>query len=102
MKKLAMAVGLAGLCVVLMGQAPGIQMIELDGQNHPAFPCSKKDIPLKRSQCVDLKGWGGMSGKVFLEDYIIHCTSKGATKGLPGEGRPITYVSWNRMGRCSN
>lgn len=102
MKKMAMAAGLAGFSVVLMGQAPGIQMIEFDGQGHPAFPCSQKNIPLKRSQCVDLKGWGGTKGKVFFEDYIIHCVSKGATKGRPGEGRPITYVSWNRIGSCAD
>ncbi len=100
MKKLFAAAGLAGLSVLLMGQAPGLQMIELDGQSHPTFPCKDKNKTLKRSQCVDLQGWGGMSGKVFFEDYIIHCVSKGATKGRPGEGRPITYVSWNRMGQC--
>jgi len=97
MKKLSLALAAGGLSALLMGQAPGLNMIEFDGQNHPAFPCSQKNKTLKRSQCADFGGYGGIKGKVFVEDYIIHCVSKGGTKG---EGRPITYVSWNRIGRC--
>ncbi len=97
MKTLSLAFGAMGLSVLVMGASPGIQMIELSGQNHPAFPCSMKNIPIAgRSQCVDLKGYGGMKGRVFLENYVIHCK----TGGTKGPNKKVTYVSWNRMGPC--
>lgn len=97
MKKFGFALAAAAVSALLMGQAPGLQMIELHGQNHAAFPCKDKNKRMKRSQCVDWRGWGGIKGRVFVEDYIIHCVAKGGTKD---DGKPITYVSWNRMGRC--
>ena len=97
MKKLMLALGGLGLSTLIMGASPGIQMIELPGQNHKAFPCSKKNIPIKgRSACVNFNGYGGMKGIIFVQDYVIHC----ATGGTKGPKKKVTYVSWNAMGQC--
>lgn len=76
---------------------PGLNMIEFPGHNHPLFPCSDKDKVLKRSKCVDFKGYGGVKGVIYVENYIIHCMTGGTLK----KGDPVTYVTWTGIGRCT-
>lgn len=100
MKKILMALALGALSTVLMGQnkpTPGLNMVEIPGHNHPFFPCSDKNKILKRSQCVDWKGYGGMKGMIFVENYIIHCM----TGGTMAKGDPVTYVTWTGIGQCT-
>lgn len=111
MKKilLATAFGLASTLVVstltvpTMAQAqsaptPGLNMVEFPGHNHPLFPCKDKNRRLKRSKCVDFNGYGGVKGKIFVTNYIIHCM----TGGTLSKGDPVTYVTWTGIGRCTS
>jgi hypothetical protein len=99
MRKLLMAAGAAILSTAVMGQSatPGFNMIEMPGHDIEAFPCKDKNKTLKRSKCVDFRGYGGVKGIIFVEDYIIHCM----TGGTLAPGQPVTYVTWNRIGRCT-
>ena len=101
MRKILTIVGAAALSGVLMGQAgpptPGLNMIELPGHDIDAFPCKDKNKILHRSQCVDFRGYGGVKGIVFVENYIIHCM----TGGTLAAGQPVTYVTWTRIANCT-
>lgn len=101
MRKLFMALGAAVLSSVLMGQAgpptPGLNMIEFPGHDIDAFPCKDKNKVLHRSQCVDFRGYGGVKGIIFVENYIIHCM----TGGTLSKGDPVTYVTWTRIANCT-
>jgi hypothetical protein len=96
-----MIVGAVALSSVLMGQSapptPGLNMIEMPGHDIDAFPCKDKNKILHRSQCVDFRGYGGVKGIVFVENYIIHCM----TGGTRAPGEPVTYVTWTRIANCT-
>ncbi len=100
MKKLLLVLAFGLMATTAMAQGkptPGLNMVEFPGHNHPLFPCSDKNRVLKRSQCVDFHGYGGVKGPIFVENYIIHCM----TGGTLSKGDPVTYVTWTSIGRCT-